>query len=189
MRSVQQQWKWLASLALAAMTLAGCTQGTPQPPAPAAPFKTHASIREIMDAEVDPAADAIWESVVFTVTASGAEDKQPRTADEWKAVRRSAVTLVEAANLLMMDGRRMAPIDAAPVPGEPNRAFIQKRLETNHASFVGFAQAFQAVSLKVLNAIDAKDVDRLLEAGGELDEACEACHVFHWYPPEAMPSQ
>jgi hypothetical protein len=36
-----------------------------------------------------------------------------------------------------------------------------------------------------LDAIDAKDSARLFEVGGEIDEACEACHLVYWYPPDA----
>jgi hypothetical protein len=36
-----------------------------------------------------------------------------------------------------------------------------------------------------LDAIDAKDPQRLFDVGGEIDEACEACHLVYWYPPSA----
>ena len=45
---------------------------------------------DLMDSMVDPSADIIWESVATNVTATGKEDKQPRTPEEWAAVRRGA---------------------------------------------------------------------------------------------------
>ena len=33
-----------------------------------------------------------------------------------------------------------------------------------------------------LAAIDKRDANALLEAGGDLDEACENCHKRFWYP-------
>ena len=56
-----------------------------------------------------PNADVLWESVSTTINAEGTTEKQPRTDEDWKTVRRSAVALVEATNLLVMDGRKMAP--------------------------------------------------------------------------------
>lgn len=139
-----------------------------------------------MDAEVDPSADVIWGSVLTRITAAGREDRQPRTPEEWQAVRRSALTLIEATNLIIMDGRRIAPPDAPREPGEPSTAVLQQRLDARHDSFVGFAQALRQVALKTLAAIDAKDPERLFEAGGEIDEACEACHLVFWYPPDLV---
>src|SRR6516162_11297772 len=105
------------------MLLAACTR-TP-PPAPPTPlFLPKASIRELMDAQVDPAADAIWDSVVITITAAGEDDRQPRTEAEWQAVRRSAIILIEATNLLMMDHRRIAPPGAPAVPGEASASVL-----------------------------------------------------------------
>jgi hypothetical protein len=175
---------------IALLALTSCTRSTPNtPPATATLFLPQASIRELMDAEVDPSADVLWESVVYTVTAAGAEDKQPRTPEEWQAVRRGALTLIEAMNLLMMDGRRVAAPGTPLEPGEPNIEVRQHRLDTNRAAFIGFAQVLQKIGLKALDAIDAKDAQRLVEVGGEIDEACEACHLVYWYPPEPKPQR
>ena len=175
-----------ASMTCLLAALVGCQRSTP-PPAQSSPFLPKASIRELMDAEVDPAADAIWDSVVITITAAGEQDHQPRTDEEWKAVRRSAITLIEATNLLVMDGRRLAPAGAPPVPGEPSAEVLQQRLDANRPAFAGFAQALRNEGIKALEAIDAKDANRLLEVGGEIDEACEACHLVYWYPPDLTP--
>ena len=47
--------------------------------------------------------------------------------------------------------------------------------------------------MKTLNAAAAKDKDKLLEVGNDIDEACEKCHLQYWYPnekrPESAPSQ
>jgi hypothetical protein len=169
------------------MLLAACARTAP-PAAPAPLLLPKASIRELMDAQVDPAADAIWDSVVITITAAGEEDKQPRTEAEWQAVRRSAIILIEATNLLMMDHRRIAPAGAPAVPGEASASVLEQRLDAHRPAFVGFAQALRNVSLQALEAIDARDATRLLEAGGEIDGACEACHLVYWYPPDLTPA-
>jgi len=165
------------------MSLTACQREISEP-APVLPFFTKTSIRELMDAEVDPAADALWESVAII----NGEEKRPRTAEEWQAVRRSALTLIEATNLIVMDGRRIAPAGAH-YADEADPQALQARLDANRASFVGMAQALRAVGLKTLDAIDAQDANRLFELGGELDEACEACHVAYWYPPDLEPKR
>ncbi len=194
------RWNFCGLGLIALFALTACTQNAapsptpsaaPAPPSVASPsvslFLLKASIKELMDAEVDPSADVIWGSVLTRITAAGREDRQPHTPEEWQAVRRSALTLIEATNLIIMDGRRIAPPDAPRQPGEASTAVLQQRLDANHDSFVGFAQALRQVALKTLDAIDAKDPERLFDAGGEIDEACEACHLVFWYPPDAVP--
>jgi hypothetical protein len=183
-RAVQFLFPSLALCALAA----GCAQSSQSstPSAPSSPFMPKASIREIMAAEVDPAADALWDSVQIKITAAGEDHQQPRTDEEWQAVRRSALTLIESTNLLVMDGRHIVGPNVQLPPGEADPAVLQQRLDANRASFNGFAVALRNVSLKALDAIDAKDPNRLLEVGGEIDEACEACHLVYWYPPDLV---
>ena len=77
--------------------------------APGAPeYNTTATIKDIMDSIVDPGADGIWGAVETVVSAKGVEEKQPHTDEEWKEVRRKAIMLLEATNLLQMPGRHVA---------------------------------------------------------------------------------
>jgi hypothetical protein len=149
-----------------------------------------------MEGEIDPSADALWDSVAYIATTSGIEDRKPRTDGEWKAVRTSAVTLIEATNLLSMPGRRVAADTqpsghalAGPPPGlgELTHTEIQQRVDSTHEGFSQFAHRLQNAGLKALAAIDAKDPQGLMDAGGAIDEACEACHVTYWYPNQQRP--
>jgi peptidyl-prolyl cis-trans isomerase A (cyclophilin A) len=38
-------------------------------------------------------------------------------------------------------------------------------------------------------AAEARNADRLADIGGELDHACESCHVKFWYPTDALQSE
>ena len=177
--------RW-GALLIGLLMVSACARNAPAPVSQAAqppPFLLKASIRELMDAQIDPAADTLWESVAFNITAAGEETRQPRTTEEWKAVRRGAITLIEASNLLMMEGRHIAPQNVLLAPGELRPEVLQQKLDANHAPFDGFAQALQNAGLKALAAIDANDAAGLLEVGGEIDEACESCHLVYWYPP------
>lgn len=150
-------------------------------------FRLTASIRELMDSEIDPAADFIWASVASISTVAGLEERQPRTDEEWLEVRRRAITLVEATNLLVMKGRRVsAKYEPASGAGELDTDQVQKKIDSNRAAFVALAQRLQDTGLQTLAAIDAKDPVSLFELGGTIDEACESCHVTFWYPNLAL---
>lgn len=140
-----------------------------------------------MDGQIDPEADALWDAVAFIASTSGTEDRRPRTDEEWRAVRLHAVSLIEATNLLSMPGRRVNDGGLPVGLGELSSAQMQQRIDSNHNNFVRFAQVLQAAGLRALAAIDAKDPQALMDAGGVIDEACEACHVTYWYPNQARP--
>jgi hypothetical protein len=141
---------------------------------------------------IDPSADVLWDSVAYIATSKGVEDRQPRTDEEWKTVRNSAITLIEAANLLSMPGRRVAAAHGftgtPPGRGELSHAEIQQRINSTHGSFTQFARNLQDAGLRALSAIEAKDAQGLMDAGGTIDEACEACHITYWYPNQNRPS-
>src|SRR4051794_41698054 len=95
--------------------LTACTAQQPQPqaPPPAQPdYRTTATVKDIMDALVDPGSDYIWDSVETIVSAKGTEEKAPHTDEDWKQVRNHAIMLLEATNLLQVPGRHVA------MPGE-----------------------------------------------------------------------
>jgi len=159
-------------------------------------YRLTATVQDLMDGIIDPSADVLWDSVAYIATTKGIEDRQPRTDDEWKKVRYGAITLIEGANLLSMPGRRVAgdPADGTPPAkgasvgtGELTHAEIQQRIDSSHAAFVQFARNLQDAGLKALAAIKAKDATALMDAGGRIDEACEACHVTYWYPNQNRP--
>lgn len=140
-----------------------------------------------MDSEVDPSADYLWDSVATIVSKQGTEERRPRTDEDWKKVRRSAITLVEATNLLLMDGRKVAkPGEKSENPGiELGPEEIQAVIDGDRASFVKFAHGLNDAAMKALAAIDARNADALSDAGESIDEACEQCHLKYWYPPNA----
>jgi cytochrome c556 len=141
-----------------------------------------------MAGRVDPAADALWDSVAIIVSAKGVEERRPHTAAQWKAVRLQALTLIEATDLLSMPGRRVGDTTAAPGPGELSAPEIQRRIDTSHEAFANFASALRVAGQQALAAIDAHDPQRLMDAGGVIDTACEACHMSYWYPMPPQPA-
>jgi len=185
----------LSMIAAGSFFLLGCSPGAPVATAEKADpnFRPTATIQDIMDAEVDPAADFLWGSVALVSTKAGTEDRQPRTDKEWETVRNNAIILVEATNLLVIPGRTVATegsrLDPSEVAGIDDPKDIQKAIETHWTAFVGFAHKLHDAAMEMLKAIDAKDVARLDGAGERLDEACEQCHRTFWYPNAVEPIQ
>jgi cytochrome c556 len=174
---------WIVAGMLA--QLACATEAATPSAGPAEPAQPLLTIQELMDTRVDPSADVLWDSVAFIATMKGEEDRRPRTPAEWDAVRRSALALLEAVDELRTPGRRVASADTAPGPGELRASAIQRRIDANPDAFARRAGVLKAATQKALAAIDAKDADALMNAGGLIDKACEACHLTYWYPDQA----
>lgn len=151
---------------------------------PPPPLQPEATIKDIMDSMVDPAADVLWQSVATIVSAAGTEERQPRTDDDWKMVHRNAVILVEATNLLKMEGRHVAKSrEKSENPGielEPEQ--MEKLINDDRPAFIKFAQALHDAALPALRATEDRNVTALLDAGETIDTACENCHLKYWYP-------
>jgi hypothetical protein len=99
-------------------------------------------------------------------------------------VRRRAIQLVEAPNLLVMPGRKAArPGERSDNPNvELQPEEIQKLIDADHAAFSARALVLQDAGTAALRAIDTKDAKGLFAAAGQLDKACENCHLRYWYP-------
>jgi hypothetical protein len=179
------------TIGVALFILTACDDQRPMPARHELPPRPVASIQEIMQSEIDPAADALWDSVATESSDRGVTEHRPRTDDEWLVVRRHAITLVEAANLLVMPGRRVArrgkTLEDSHVPGILDAAHIQQAIERDPASFLTHARALQDAGLQALKAIDAHDARGLLDAGSQIDSACERCHLKYWYPEDQQP--
>ena len=147
-------------------------------------FQAAVSMEEVMRYMIDPAADAIWDSYVIEVTADGVVSNAPDSDEDWELLRRHAVTLTESTNLLLINDRPVAEEGSrSEMPGvdlepEENEALLIQ----DRAPWTTLTLGLQATGVRVLEAVNARDLDALLVAGDELDLACENCHVRYWYP-------
>lgn len=177
------------SLALAACTVHQAAAVANAPVTKEPPFQPVATLQELMQSEVDAAADNLWDAVETDVTRGGEVQRQPHTGKEWEALRGRAVVLVEAGNLLLIAGR---PVSAAPFAAEAQGALdsaqITERIAGDRAAFEQFAVALRGGAAAMLQAIDAKDPTALVKAGGTLDGICESCHLTFWYPNQIIPA-
>lgn len=163
----------------------------PQPPGPPPAFQIMASIQELMDAVIDPSADALWDSVSVTTTSKGTAFHQPHSEEEWQEARRHAIALIEGTNLLVMDGRKLvapgSPVLDQGTAGVLGAEAGQKLFDAQHPAFVQFARALREAGTQMLNAIDKKDPTGMMNAGAAMDGVCESCHLTFWYPHQVIP--
>jgi hypothetical protein len=180
----------------AVVALSACSPAAPPPVAPPpvpsiapiAALRPIASIQELMRAEVDRSADGVWNAVATISTVKGVEERRPKTPQEWEEVRLSAIALIEAANLLVMEGRRVGAKDfAAEAAGALDSKQIQALLDSKRPVFNSFAGALREAGVVALAAIDAKDPAALEMAGGGIETVCEGCHLTFWYPNQVIP--
>lgn len=178
-------------VAVCSCLIAASCQAKPEPaPQPAQPqYTTTATIKDIMLSIVDPAGDLIWNSVSTTIDKGGVHETLPKTDEDWAKVRSGAITLLEASNLLMIPGRKMArPGEKSEAPGvelEPSE--MEALIDKDRTSWNMRAKHLHDVSADVLQVIEAKDTQKLFDIGEKVDEACENCHRQYWYPNEVIP--
>ena len=178
-----------AVLALAIATTS-CRADPPRATPEQTPFRTTSTVRDVMQSLVAPSAQGLWESVGTISNAKGTVHLEPRTDEEWAAVRRHGVALVESTNLLLIPGRHIAPANAQVLraddadPGAelaPDQ--IEKRVTELWPVWTAMAHALHDAAINILTEIDKKDVAGLERTGSDLDAVCENCHLTFWYPP------
>jgi len=120
-------------------------------------FKPVGSVRQIMQATIQPSSEVLFEAVGTIVSSSGVEEIAPKNDEEWANVRNNALTLAESGNLLMMGSR------------------VKDR-----GDWMKMSQALVDVGVVALKAAEAKNAPALFEAGGQVYEVCQQCHSRYW---------
>lgn len=131
-----------------AVLLTSCTAPSNRPP-----FNTPLTVHELMEWVIDPAADGVWESVAWISNSEGDKEIFPKTQAEWDVVRNSAATLMEAANLLMLDTRAV-----------------------DQTNWMQAARRLSKTAEIAMRAAIAKDVQLVFDIGAEIYNACSSCH-------------
>lgn len=150
----------LLAISIGVCALNGCDRGAGDaPPVPAQPV---GDMHDTMTWLLDPAADVIWDSAGFVLTADGETALAPTTEDGWARVRHSAVVVAEGGNLLLLPHLQPDPAD-----GLGTEAWVE------------FAQGMTRIAVEAIAAVDAKDADALFETGGHLYNVCLACHQVY----------
>jgi len=173
---------------LAVLTLQACSRET-QPdatPASAASLSPVLSVRELMEALIDPVADWVFDAAVVDVSAGGTSETMPQTDEDWQRVEHGLLILAESSNLLEMP-RPMVPagdesLDEEPGGPELTPAEIEARIATDRGLWNRHAEQLRDAALASLEPVRAHDSSALFDVGDRIDRACESCHLEFWYP-------
>jgi len=180
-----------AGLLVAGIMSSACSPAKPNPaPPPAAAMwgdmKPIVSVKELMRDMIDPASDYIFDAVKIETTKTGTVERVPKTDQDWEKIRIGAVTLAEGIYLLKV------PRPFTPAGDENNStgqdateltpAQIKAKLEADPVLWNAKIEALRNVGLEILEIVKKKDAAEMWEAGDNLDQACESCHIQYWYP-------
>ncbi|MEM1404892.1 MAG: hypothetical protein AAGG55_16260 [Pseudomonadota bacterium] len=141
-------------LFLAVFAVSGVAQDSPT--ADVASFEAVTDLRQNMEWILEPAAEVIWDSAGAVITEAGERDLSPTSEEGWADVVNASALLAEAGNLMMIPGRSAG-------------------LDWNR-----HAMRMSAAGKQALDAAVAKDATALFDAGGEIYQACLACHMQYW---------
>ena len=122
-------------------------------PLPTANFKATGTMHDFMVWNLEPAADVIWDSAGFVVTAEGETDLQPTTEAGWNGVRHAATVVADGGNLMLTPPYTVAERD-----------------------WQDYATGLIDAGLKARDAAIAQDAEALFDAGGQVYNVCRACH-------------
>jgi len=149
-------------------------------------LKPIVSVKELMRDMLDPAADNIFDAVKTVYTKTGVVETVPKTEHDWEKIRIGAVTLAEGVYLLKIPRPFAPPGDennsSGPDATELSPAQIKAKLEGDLVLWNAKIEALRNVGLEVLEIVKEKRVAELWDAGYNLDQACETCHIQYWYP-------
>ena len=139
----------LRLVALGAVLLAGCSSGPPPPP-----FKPVADVKQLMASVVEPSAEVYWDAVGTIYDEKGTTEIEPKTIEEWDAVRNAAYVVAESGNLLMMSSRAK-----------------------DGGDWMTMSQAMIDVGQRAIRAAEARNKTAVFDVGAELYDTCTSCHA------------
>ena len=135
---------------------------------------------------IDPASDNVFNAVQTVTSKNGTVETEPKTDEDWEKIRIGAVTMAEGIYLLKIPRPFAPPGDennsTGPDPEELSPAQIKAKLEADPVLWNAKIEALRNVGLEVLDIVKKKNVKELWDAGENLDQACESCHLIYWYP-------
>jgi len=113
-----------------------------------------ASIKQIMIGITNPGAYVIYEAVGTKSTAKGVEEIVPQTDEDWAKVESAGAAVVESGNLMLTGNRAI-----------------------DKGDWVKMTHDMMDKAQLAMKAAQAKDKDKIVETGGELNTTCDNCHM------------
>jgi hypothetical protein len=136
--------------------------------APAPTSQTPANLAQLMKGTVYPASNVVF-AAQSTNPNDVPPDKDPSVAlnplanayGKWQAVENAGLAIAESSRLLTVPGRKCS--NGVPVP-------------LANPDWAKFVRDLRAAGVKVYQAAQAKDQDKILDAADVMTTACANCH-------------
>ena len=112
-------------------------------------------LKELMGHVMQYGGDGIWKRQGYINDEKGERSLFPKTEEEWIDAESASLTLAELTNILLLPGRKV-----------------------DDPKWDEAVAGVRAVALKAAAAAEKHDEEAFFTAGGELDVACENCHVL-----------
>ena len=190
MSMLSQSSRLVAPVAALAVACACSSPKPAAPPAAAQPtapvMKPVVSVKELMQYDIDPVSDNIFDAVTYDASKKGIVDTFPKTDEDWDKVKTGAVSLAE--NIYLLKVRRpWAPKgdvnhSTGPNPPELSPDQIEAKYLKDPVLWDAKIEALRNAALEVMEIADKRDTKALFEASADIDMACENCHLEYWYP-------
>lgn len=111
------------------------------------------SVLHLMETELEPAAEIIWDSAGWILTEDGETELWPTTEEGWAEVAAGAAYIVAVGDTLATPDYSGSLED-----------------------WIAFSEAMQQAAMVAKRAAETQDKSGLFDAGGELYQTCLACH-------------
>ena len=113
-----------------------------------------ATVKQIMIGITNPGAYVVYEAVGTKNTAKGIEEIAPQTDEDWAKVESAAAAVVESGNLILTGDRAI-----------------------DKGDWVKMTHDMMDKAKLAMAAAKAKDKDKIIETGGDLNTTCDNCHA------------
>ena len=113
-----------------------------------------ATVKQIMIGITNPAAYVIYEAVGTKTTSKGIEEIAPQTDEDWAKLESAGAAVGESGNLMLTGNRAIDTGD-----------------------WVKMTHDMMDQAKNAMAAARAKDKDKIVEAGGEMNTTCDNCHA------------
>lgn len=149
----------------------------------AAPPNLHALMKNVVAGQ----AQVIWDVSSNALDADGNPDTSKMTAADWNRigvaagkVKESAQALASAEHVLVAaPGQKLQDEEN---PGALDAKAVQRLIDSNPKAFSAFATAMATSMDELVAATRARDLTKVNDVSGVLDQICESCHKQFWYP-------
>ena len=164
------------------LALAACSQNSPDEAEPA-------TLHEIMTAEIDEPADALWDVSNAAIGDEAGIDPALMDDERWEQIAVLAERVAAGAQriaaldpiVVTRDGVEVADAD---IEGGHSAAQVQAAVDANPELLRELAESLGTHVTELAAAARAHDAARAGPLIDQLDGVCETCHLNFWYPEQ-----